>query len=431
MPAKANAKNEIAEEYRLYSGKVTNEVIKNANKGGMDDLLPEVIHAKEIASKYLEKKQEFLAISKAYLLNEDISKTAPQGFMKHAAIAGETLLHGFTPDVFTGKGKYTPDLSGRIANNAFSRVAQDKDIPMTQSQKDALEVSFGETITEGVFGLVPIAIQLGIYKNILGVGAEILRIPQLVTRLKASKSAWDKFSAFAIGATMEEMVTGAAGMEFGVGTGFFSAGEVMKRMNLRFKGKYGAIIQPFFDKIVQGGIGGTAGMELGEALKFTIDGLLNDDEWSAQLKHHFGDLSETGKRIASELIINGIFGLAHTKGRDYMVSPKRLRLLADELTSKGRHAEAKQVADKAAQIEGIENKPAIDAQISREGLATDVIKVEPSKIKVPTEKTKIPEMPPVVEAPTYEIEGKKVSKEEYEARVAEEEAKAKAVEVVA
>jgi ParB-like chromosome segregation protein Spo0J len=335
--------------------------------------------AREISNNYIESKRDFDAINQAYLLNKNI--TVDKDAVYHAKLFLDKFVEGFIPEAFTTAGVIdNPDLSNRAYIDTFGKIMQEEGVNLTKEQEESFKTTLGESINEGIAGLGSIGVKLFIARNLVDIPAELIGLKRIIDVYKKG-TPLQKVLGGAMELTMEEGVGQFAGMPTGTMTGFALANKAMSKAGFKFKGKLGAIIQPFFNKVVAGSIGGTTGMELGSALSKTVDGLMNDKDWMAMINEDYNDLSEDKKRILSELVVNGVFGFTALKKGDAVVSSKKLRALAAELMQKGKPEDAQEVLKKAKQIERI-NTIEADREIAEKGLATGKV-VDMSRVVYP------------------------------------------------
>lgn len=327
-----------------------------------------------LRDKYLNAKQEFDAMAQAYLVNTD-----PSGEIKGTAshffkTGGKALLDAIVPeDIFPyGEPAAMNDPDGKKFAQAFNAVLQNKNIPLTEAQKEQAKTSFGESVAEGLGGLVGILPKLAIAKNVFGVASDFAGLATVVQRLEQGTKL-EQIGAKLINAGIEETSMQAAGLAPGAGAGFALSHNLLGNVGLKLKGPIGAIVQPFVNKVVGGAIGGTAGMETASALEGTIEGLKRNKTISEELDKRFPSLSEVGKRLASEFIVNGVFGMgqAALSKADMTFNVDKLNQLADELYKSGNKVEAEQVRKKANQIAGVNEASAKLAKAEIQGAGTE------------------------------------------------------------
>lgn len=401
----ADVYHDLADKYKYWSNKYTKDVFMKAES--IDPRIqnfPETIEAKRIQENYLGSKSDFFAIAQAYLLNKDVD--IEKGLSHGAKVFTENLISQFVPEVLTNSkllGNMPLDLSGRAYTDAFTKVMHDRQIPLTKEQKEAGKKTFGETVLGELGSLGGFILKLGVYKNLFGIVQEVSGLTRVIQALK-NGDRFTKLGAGVLEMAVEEATMQSTGAGAGLGSGFWLSGKAMEKAGLKFKGKIGAIIQPFFDSIVRGSVGGTVGMESGAALSTTVDALMNDKDWKEELRKMYGDLSETGNRILSELVVNSIFGMVHVGKGAFTVDPKKLLKLSEELRSKGRIDAANSIQKKAEEIGRY--KPMDTEEIDKFIADNELTKQGKEGGKFPS----LPKEPlfPEEAAPTMEWEGDQV-----------------------
>ena len=307
-----------------------------------------------LRDKYLNAKQDFDAITQAYLVNTDPSGEDKGTFAHYMRTGAGAAMSALVPkEIFpVGAPAFINDPDGKKFAQTFNAILEDKHIPLTEAQKEEAKTNFGESVADGIGGLVGILPKLLVAKNLFGVASEFAGLAGVIQKLEKGTEL-SKIGAKLLNASIEEASMEAAGLAPGAGAGFALSHDLLKNAGLKLKGPLGAIVQPFVDKVIGGAIGGTAGMETASALEGTIDGLKYNKTISEELDKRFPSLSEVGKRLASEFIVNGVFGMTQVNKADRTINAEKLNKLADELYKSGNKAEAEQVRKKANQIAGI------------------------------------------------------------------------------
>ena len=121
----------------------------------------------------------------------------------------------------------------------------------------------------------------------------------------------------------EAAFTGMMGMTPGFMTGINTAHLFLPEVKL--KGKWGNILQPFIDTVYKSAIGATAGMEAGLATTAMANALLSDSTIKQEMDNLYPNLDEVTKRVLVELTVNGIFfggmGALTTGSQKAMTAP--------------------------------------------------------------------------------------------------------------
>lgn len=219
-----------------------------------------------------------------------------------------------------------------------------KEFKWTEEEEKHIEAMLLENVAEISGSLAPHMynlIMLGQATNMLKVGTfverlrkgyKILRNPVLKSSGKAWKivvgaddavpvgfkvlktvnpSTWGKAQGLIYSSLIDEAVfTGVGGFQLGTMTGMNMAHNIRK---INYKGKWGKILGPFIDMVVKSGFGATAGMEAGAITGMAVKSLMDQDvEFRRAWDDQWGDMSESGKRILAEIMVNTIaFGGMH------------------------------------------------------------------------------------------------------------------------
>lgn len=121
----------------------------------------------------------------------------------------------------------------------------------------------------------------------------------------------------------ETAFTGMMGMTPGFMTGINTAHLFLPEVKL--KGKWGNMLQPFLDVVYKSSIGATAGMEAGLVVSGMANALLTDSTIKQEMDNLYPNLDEVTKRVLMELTVNGIFfgglGALTTGSQKAMTAP--------------------------------------------------------------------------------------------------------------
>ncbi len=367
-----------------------------------------VINAERIQPLFIEAKRDFYAISRAFLLNEDFGGVKRTGI---GSLALQAAVKSFIPQALFPKG-FEIGSDQEWVDQAF-KVFSDENIALTKEQIERYELTLIEEVALGVGAITGLLPWLIVGNKVTSGISEVTGLLKIVSTLSQSKSSLSKFGAFMIKATLEEVKTQTfAGLEPGVGAGFAFGGSIMKSANLGFKSGIGKIVQPYFEKALQGSIGVTLGQEIGSGLSAVARALSEDKGIIEELdKAGFGDLSETGRRIMMELMTNWVFGFGSTvvstaaKSAKQAVTtpldPKRLNQLVTELESIGKGIEAQEVRNKIDQI-AKNKKSRIQDETRKQDEAIEQRKIAEEAIKEPVAKEVKPEEVEAKEVPKVE-----------------------------
>lgn len=126
---------------------------------------------------------------------------------------------------------------------------------------------------------------------------------QVMKEVKPSRL--QKAAGFAMSTLIDEIAF-AAVMDFPPGTitGMNAAHELMP--NFRFKGKAGALMNPFID-LIMAGAGATVGMEAGGISAMAVESLFKQEDFKEKWDQQWGNMSESSKRLLAEFTMNSLF----------------------------------------------------------------------------------------------------------------------------
>jgi hypothetical protein len=346
------AKN-LYDEHQQY---LTLPMMGNANQLHNSD----IESAKRIKDIYIKSKAEFDAISQAYLLNRDISGVERSPLK----IAGEAFVKEIIPSSLTPKGLLNNTNEAFIRN--IQTLANDNNLKFTKEQEDRVKHTFTEDVAEGVGGVTGMLPKLWLAGEVVGVAESISGLQKALQILSKGDRIDRGISIIGKGIIEEAKMQGV-GFDAGVGAGFSMAGGIKTP---KLSGKYGAILQPFADKIVKSSVSATAGMELGEITSAAVSALNDRSDFGEKMKEMFPNVSETGKRVLQNLIVNAIIGIPHLSKTDFIFSADKLKEVSNELYSKGYREEAEKVKEKADQIRGyeVDTNAEIDRRIAKGGI---------------------------------------------------------------
>lgn len=311
---------------------------KQNEQSRMDDLIADA-------------RLQMTAVAKVYLTNYDPGDIE-KGLGYNVEILAKSALKSALGTVVPEEYMKEAEAKGIITASDrelldYTQKALSGRVDFTPMQKKAFERSYTESGMElggGLLGILPAMVGMNKVAGFLGVADAVAKLKSL--------GKIGEFGAFLLETGVEEVKFQGIGGEAGGGLGFITAGRIIPKLPL--SGKIGAIIQPFFDKAVQGAVGATVGMELAAAFETTIDALMeNKDVQMRLVDAGFGDMDEMTQRVIVGLSVNGIFGLAHLSKPDLLFKPEQLDKAAMELEKSGKNVEAAQVRKKAEQIRGL------------------------------------------------------------------------------
>lgn len=302
-----------------------------------------VEQADRLKEIWVDAKKQFEAAKRVYFLNEN-----PAGIERReiAGVGTEALLQSLVPESWMPNGQYYDGHEQFL--RSFQQIANDEDVKMSDEQKARLKMSFGEEVSQGTFGLIGLLPYFALAEFGIGAVAAETGLTAYVARLMNGTRA-DQVLGHFIRAGMEEAKVQATLPDAeGVGVGFYIAGQTLRVPKLT--GPL-SVLNPVLQKMASSSIGGTGGMELGEVVKFGVDALMNDKDFAEQMEEHFPDVETTTRRVLAEMAMNSILGVMHLKGNDFLTDPKKIMEASMDLDRKGYAAEAKQLRERARELE--------------------------------------------------------------------------------
>lgn len=361
--------------------------------------------AQTLKANWIKAKKDFDVATRSYMLNRD-----PSGVKRDYGVkaAGEVLLESLTPGLVQDM---LPEGILPLTDKTYLEIVQgqlpEAGIELTPEMKKRFEKTLTEEIVEGAGGLAGILPKLWIAGRIVQTGTFLTGIDDAI-RVLSNGNRFEKILAFGMRGGAEEIKTTMVGFNLGVGFGFQAASETIRLP--RLSGKFGVIMQPAFDAAVAGSIGGTVGMELGEVIAKTVDSLNSNQEWMAKMEELFPDFDTVERRIVTNLVLNGLFGLTHIPKGSLTFSPEKLTEMAYKLKDKGMKQEADYLLKRAAELGGYKK---IDLQIAMgaTGVAgrkaeqeqRPVVKPAAPVVQPPAPEVKAEEVAPEVKAPAPEV----------------------------
>lgn len=345
--------------------------------------------------RLIKAKQDLYASSRAFLLNEDAATVSSNWWN----VFGKSALEGLGSPL-----EIQPDIKTNLDYKRwFRRLAQERALPVTDEQIKKMESTFEEDLAETIGGFVGITpwligsnIATGGVSNVIGLSAAI-RV------LGASKNPLRRMFGFMLRSGLEEVKLGVIGFPGGVGTGFTVAGDIVQRGKMRFTGRIGAILRPLVEGGFKGIFGGAGGSDLGALITSTGQALLQDKDFNQALEENgFGILALDDKRDFAEIIAFMAFGTVHSVKLKEVIGPDKLRRMARTVSELG-------MADAATDL----RRQAKSIEDSRDAERKEIDKNNKEIRRV--------ELPRARPAEKFELEGKEVTREEFEARLAEPE----------
>lgn len=330
--------------------------------------------ARRIEDTYYEKAGEFAALSKIYLSNVDPTDVH-KNLRYHLNEFGNAFVGGVLPDRMA---RELTNGSERAMLDNMNKLSAEGIVNLSDNQKKSMKRTFTETLTELGGGFAGIALPLGALGKVVKGVEYATGLANVMEKWSKSGRMIDKLWRWGVEAGVEEGKLQVMGFKPGAGVGFATARylpiPVMKGSLKK--------IQPILNAISQGGIGGTAGMELAGLTEAAVKDIAGDEDFGRFIKQQFGEDSEWLKRVGAEVIVNSFLPLA--------LSP----------------VEIKRMGDEAKTIKNAETKRKVE-QLLKEA---DAIYKKPPE--PPAEGGGVTPQPKPVSPPRYTIDGVEVSRED-------------------
>lgn len=313
--------------------------------------------ARTVRDNWVKAKKEFDVAKISYLLNRDPAGVPRDYGVKAAAqVFAETITPTFVQDAL-------PEGMIGLTDKTYLELVQQQlpeaGLPITKAQEERFKKTLTEEVVEGAGGLAGILPKLWLAGRVIQAGSYLTTLDDIILNMR-NGNAFEKSFSFLLRGGLEEGKTQLAGFAPGVGIGFQAAGETIRLP--RLKGKFGVILQPALDAAVAGSVGGTVGMELGEVIAKTVDVLGTNQDWNEKMEELFPDFDTVERRIVTNLILNGLFGLAHMPKGSLTFSPEKLMEMSKKMEAKGMRQEADFLAKRAAELSGYQK---VDMQIAK------------------------------------------------------------------
>ena len=336
-------------------------------EGKLEDVVgPDVYKQMEDALYYLKKDRATVArqdqaITDVFLLNrniESMDQNAGDVFLR----AGEVILGAVTSeDALASTGNF----SQRAKLDNIKEFMEDSEIVLSDQEKSLMARGFGMKVVEGVSAFVPelakfavankVAGAIGVTNLIRGLttadkvirrgtrlqrafGKINVKIPTIVLNPNQSK-----LVGHAIGAGIEELkfkLVTKGESHTGGGFGFYLGGLGMRALiPFRFRGEL-AVLNPTFEKVGLGGIGGATSSEVAALVEGLYKNFSESGAFKAKLDELYGqgrwsdDTGEGADGWGERFLINAsVFGLIGGTNLKYKTDFLLMRKVQEKLTS--------------------------------------------------------------------------------------------------
>ena len=278
----------ITDAHRAAVSDGSPTLIQSGFKNVLDDIYKETVNLK------VDKE----AFATMYLMNIDPGSIKTGGISKVGEEIENKLGEFFgslSKSVFGEKITESIGTTRRMELDALENIQKDFGIPISKSQRDNYKRSIVTQVIEGTAAFIP---EIGKFMALGAATNPILAFTRFGLKMaeygKKTATVSQRLKHFAYMAALEEIKfkTVTAGQSHtGGGAGFYSGGLLANKIlqKLRFTGKLAAA-NPFLDKVVKGGIGGTAGSEGALITEEGIKAVLNNTDWKEFVKQNYGTM---------------------------------------------------------------------------------------------------------------------------------------------
>jgi len=278
----------ITDAHRAAVSDGSPTLIQSGFKNVLDDIYKETVNLK------VDKE----AFATMYLMNIDPGSIKTGGISKVGEEIENKLGEFFgslSKSVFGEKITESIGTTRRMELDALENIQKDFGIPISKSQRDNYKRSIATQVIEGTAAFIP---EIGKFMALGAATNPILAFTRFGLKMaeygKKTATVSQRLKHFAYMAALEEIKfkTVTAGQSHtGGGAGFYSGGLLANKIlqKLRFTGKLAAA-NPFLDKVVKGGIGGTAGSEGALITEEGIKAVLNNTDWKEFVKQNYGTM---------------------------------------------------------------------------------------------------------------------------------------------
>jgi hypothetical protein len=240
--------------------------------------------ARRIEDTYYEKAGECAALSKIYLSNVDPTDVH-KNLRYHLNEFGNAFVGGVLPDRMA---RELTNGSERAMLDNMNKLSAEGIVNLSDNQKKSMKRTFTETLTELGGGFAGIALPLGALGKVVKGVEYATGLANVMEKWAKSGRMIDKLWRWGVEAGVEEGKLQVMGFKPGAGVGFATARylpiPVMKGSLKK--------IQPILNAVSQGGIGGTAGMELAGLTEAAVKDIAGDEDFGRFIKQQFGEDSE-------------------------------------------------------------------------------------------------------------------------------------------
>jgi hypothetical protein len=274
-------------------------------------------------------------------------------------------------------------IAGLEVLNQVNTIAEDAGITLTEKQKKATKMSFGEDVSYGAGGMVPILAEFAFLNKGQSAITGLTKLGGYLNKLQKSKRFVDKAKSLGILAGLEETKTQIVGFDTGSGVGFAVAGKALSP--LKISSKYNQL-NTFINKVLMGGVSFPIASEAAGNLEALVRDVQNVESYQTYINENYGDYSEVGKRVLHNVIMGMGLGVTHLKSKDIKTTQEINKLYREaqnkfyEAAAKGNEQDAQKHAELIIEIDAYKEQANLLDSYSTKEKAKKAIKKETDAI---------------------------------------------------
>ena len=258
------------------------------------------------------------AYKQLYLLNKDPKSIDRPGYGEQFAKGIEEGF-GFNPkNNKIRTSDFLPEINTIVAEN---------NIELSEDQKNALDLSFTEELTQTAGGFVPILAQFTAANKGQALVTGTTKLGSLMN-VGAQVNRMSKARAIGLNMLAEEVKTQTVGFDTGSGIAFSGLNFMMGP--LRFKTKYNQM-NTLFNKIGKNGLTFPVAAEGAAIFEGVVRDLAGTDEFNSWFEEHYPDFDTVSRRVLGNVIMGNALGMTHLKSMDLKTTNQIRKMQADAL----------------------------------------------------------------------------------------------------
>tara|TARA_S200002703_G_scaffold68648_1_gene59597 strand:- start:149 stop:7357 length:7209 start_codon:yes stop_codon:yes gene_type:complete len=211
----------------------------------------------------------------------------------------------------------------------INTIIAENNISLSEDQKNALDLTFTEELTETAGGFVPILAQFAVLNKGQALVASTTKLGSLMN-IGAQVNRMGKARAIGLNMAVEEVKTQAVGFDTGSGIAFSGLNIMMGP--LKFKTKYNQM-NTLFNKIGKNGLTFPVAAEGAAVFEGVIRDLAGTDEFNSWFEEHYPDFDTVSRRVAGNVIMGNALGMTHLKSIDLKTTNQIRKMQSEALNN--------------------------------------------------------------------------------------------------